>query len=92
MAVKTEDEGNYGVPGDKLLENIIEGTQKERYIEMVRLKIGSPNEVITTEVLVVSENVASWVWLNPLLGYRKRRDIYNRSSKLEFCLEMGRIY
>ena len=71
MAVKTEDEGNYGVPGDKLLENIIEGTQKERYIEMVRLKIGSPNEVIKTEVLVVSENVASWVRLTPLIGARR---------------------
>ena len=71
MAVKTEYEGNYGVPGDKLLENIIEGTQKGRSIEMVRLKVGSPNEVITTEVLVVSENVASWVRLTPLIGARR---------------------
>ena len=38
---------------------------------MGRLKIGSSNEVLATEVLVVSKNVASWVWLTPLLGYRR---------------------
>ena len=38
---------------------------------MVRLKIVSPNKVPATEVLVDSENVASWVWLNPLIGSRR---------------------
>ena len=53
------------------MENNIEGTKEGRYIEMGRLKTGSSNEVMTTEVLVVSENVASWLWLKPLLGSRR---------------------
>ena len=35
---------------------------------MGRLKIGSPNKVLAIEVLVVSDNLASWVLLNPMLG------------------------
>ena len=42
-----------------------------RYIEMGRLKTISPNEVLATEILVISKNVASWVWLTPLLGARR---------------------
>ena len=50
------------------MENTIEGTQKGRYIEMGRLKIGFPNKVLATEVLLVSDNVVFCVWLTPLLG------------------------
>ena len=35
---------------------------------MGRVNIGSPNKVLATEVLVVSENVPSWAWLSPRLG------------------------
>ena len=37
---------------------------------MGRLKKGASNEVIATKVLVVRKNVASWMWLTPLLGER----------------------
>ena len=40
---------------------------------MGRLKTGSSNEVLATDILVVSENVSSWVCLNPLLGSRRVR-------------------
>ena len=40
-------------------------------IEIGRLKIEPPNNVAATEVLVVSDNVASWVWLTYLLGARR---------------------
>ena len=53
------------MPGENSLENNIEGTQKGRYIEMGRLTIGSPNKVLPTEVLVVSDNVASCVRFTP---------------------------
>ena len=46
------------------------GTKKGMSKDIGRLKTGSTNEVMATEVLVVSENVASWVWLTPLLGAR----------------------
>ena len=70
MTVKAEDGGTEGVPGENSLKNTVEGTKNGRYIDMGRLKTVSPNEVLATEVLVVSENVASWVWLTPLLGAR----------------------
>ena len=38
---------------------------------MGRLNTGSPNELLATEVLVVRENMVSWVWLNPMLGARR---------------------
>ena len=38
---------------------------------MGRLKKGASNEVIATEVLVVRKNVASWMWLTPILGDRR---------------------
>ena len=34
---------------------------------MVRFKMGALNGVIATEVLVVSKNAVSWLWLTPLL-------------------------
>ena len=71
MNITSEVGGTEGVLGEKYLENNIEGTKKGRYIDMRRLKTGSPNEVLATEVLVVSKNVASWVWLTPLIGARR---------------------
>ena len=56
------------MPGENSSENTIEGNQKGRSTEMGRLKKGSPDKVTGTEVLMVSENVASWVWLTSLLG------------------------
>ena len=49
------------MPGENSSENTIEVTQKGIYIEMGRIKIGQPNKVLAAEVLVVIENVASWV-------------------------------
>ena len=37
---------------------------------MGMLKTGSSNEVLSTVFLMVRDNVASWVWLTPLLGSR----------------------
>ena len=71
MNIKSKDEGTEGVPVENSLDNTIEVTQKRRSIETGRIKIGSPNEVLATQVLVVSDNVASWVWLNTLMGARR---------------------
>ena len=71
MNIKSKDEGTEGVPVENSLDNTIEVTQKRRSIETGRIKIGSTNEVLATEVLVVSDNVASWVWLNTLMGARR---------------------
>ena len=68
LTVKAEDGGTEGVSGDNSVENTIEGTKGGRYIEMGKLKSGASNEVLSTEVLVVRKNVASWVWLTPLIG------------------------
>ena len=70
MSVKAEYGGTEGVTGDNLLENTIYVPKEGRSIDMERLKIGLSNKVLATEVLVVSNNVASWVWLTPLLGSR----------------------
>ena len=70
MTVKAEYGGTESVTGDNSVKNTIEGTKEGRSIEMGRIKILSSNEVMTTEVLVVSKNVSSWVWLTPLLGAR----------------------
>ena len=70
MTVKAEYGGTESVTGDNSVKNTIEGTKEGRSIEMGRIKILSSNEVMTTEVLVVSKNVSSWVWLTPLLGSR----------------------
>ena len=40
LTVKAEDEGTEVVLGNNSFENTVEGTQKGRYIEMGRLKIG----------------------------------------------------
>ena len=37
---------------------------------MGRLKIGLPNKSLATEVLVVSDNMVSWVWLTPIIVAR----------------------
>ena len=67
MTFKENDGVTEGVTGENSVENTIYGTKGGRYIYIVRLKTGSSNEVLATEVLVVSNNVASWVWLIPLL-------------------------
>ena len=51
------------MPGENSLKNTIECTHKGRYIEMGRIKIILLNKVPAIEVLVVSENVASWMGL-----------------------------
>ena len=71
MNVKAEYWGTEGVPGDTSMGNTIGGTKKGRYIYMGRPKTGSSNEVLATEVLMISENVLSWVCLTPLLGVRR---------------------
>ena len=38
---------------------------------MGTLKKLASNELIAIEVLVVSENMASWLWLTPLIGARR---------------------
>ena len=38
---------------------------------MGRPETGSSNDVMETKVLVVSENVVSWVGMNPLLGAKR---------------------
>ena len=57
--------------GEKPEDKTIEVTKRGRSIYMGRLKNGSPNEVLDTEVLVVRENVAPWVWLTPMIGDRR---------------------
>ena len=61
LTVKAEDEGNDGVTGEKPLENTIEGKHKGISIYTGRLKIGPPNKLPATEVLVVRKNLTSWV-------------------------------
>ena len=46
------------MPGENSSENTTDGTKRRRSIDMVRLKNRSSNEVMATEVLVVSKNVA----------------------------------
>ena len=71
MTVKTEDGGTDGMSGEKSVDSTIEVTKRGSSIDMGRLKNGSSNEVLTTEVLVVSKNVEPWVWLNPIIGARR---------------------
>ena len=53
------------------MENISVATKWRSYIDRGRLRTGASNEVISTEVLVVNENVGSWVWPTPLIGARR---------------------
>ena len=71
MTVKSGDVVNEGVPREKSAENTIEGTKGGIFIEVGRLKMGTSNRVPSTEVLVVSTNLESWLWLNPLVGSRR---------------------
>ena len=50
------------------MEKINEGTDRGGSIDMVSLTVGASNGVLATEVLVVSENVVSWLFLTDLLG------------------------
>ena len=61
MNFQAENGGTEGVPGENSVENTISVTKGGRSIEMVRFKTGSSKEVLATEVLVVRNNVASWV-------------------------------
>ena len=53
------------------MNNTIEGNKGGSSIEMIRLKTGSSNEVLATEVLLVIKNVVSWLWLTPLIVSRR---------------------
>ena len=61
MVVKVKDGVTEGITGEKSLENTVEGHKVGVSIEMGSLKTVSSNEVLSTEFLVVSKNVASWV-------------------------------
>ena len=50
------------------MEKINEGTDRGGSIDMVSLTVGASNGVLATEVLVVSENVVSWLFLTDPLG------------------------
>ena len=71
MTIKEKGGVNEGVLGENSAENTVDGTKGGRSIDTGRLKTGSSNEVIATEVLVVINIVASWVWFTPLIGARR---------------------
>ena len=50
------------------MEKINEGTDRGGSIDMVSLTVGASNGVLATEILVVSENVVSWLFLTDPLG------------------------